>query len=137
MDAAERLSVLCCTPADQVKTFAEAMIPELDQIEVLTSRTGLIMLPMRDHVQGEAFHLGEVLVSEAHVRLNDVEGYAVCLGRDRQQSLAVALIDAAWSAGYAQQSIAAFVLNAQQTFLNADQTLLRQVAATRVNMETF
>lgn len=139
VDQSQCLSVLSQAPASEVKQFADSLIPELDKIEVLHNRTGLAMLPMREPVQGATFYLGEVLLAEAHVRLTgkDIEGYAACLGRDVEHALAIALIDAANTAGLAQGMIADFVVAQAAKLKAADGHLLRQVEATRVEMETF
>jgi alpha-D-ribose 1-methylphosphonate 5-triphosphate synthase subunit PhnG len=134
---AHMLSVLARVPAETVKQFAEALLPELGTVTVVTNRTGLVMVPMHEPAQGTAFYLGEVLVSEAHVRLDQSEGYAACLGRDLQQVLAIALLDAAYTGEQARPQIAAFVAAQAEQQKQADTHLLRQVAATRVNMETF
>jgi alpha-D-ribose 1-methylphosphonate 5-triphosphate synthase subunit PhnG len=133
------LSVLSQAPASEVKQFADSLIPELGHIKVLQNRTGLAMLPMQDPVQGTTFYLGEVLLAEAHVSLADhcVEGYAACLGRDVEHALAIALVDAANAAELAQEAIADFVMAQAVKLEAADEHLLRQVEATRVEMETF
>lgn len=132
------LTILTHTPAEAVKTFVEMVIPQLGAIEVLINRTGLVMLPYTDTSTGTRFHLGEALVSEAHVRIiGGYEGYAVCVVRDLQQALAVALLDAALTADIMAETIETFIaeqLAAQQA--NDDQ-LLKQVEATRIEMETF
>jgi alpha-D-ribose 1-methylphosphonate 5-triphosphate synthase subunit PhnG len=131
------LSVLSRSPAAMVKLFADVLIPTLGSIEVLRNRTGLVMVPMQDSGQGAAFYLGEALVAEAHVRVGEVEGYAACLGRDLEQALAIALIDAAVVAGIAQEQIAAFVQAQAAALDGADRQLVQQVETTRVEMETF
>jgi len=131
------LSILSRAPAEEVKRFADALIPQLGDIEVLHNRTGLAMLPMRDPVEGITFYLGEVLIAEAHVSLGESEGYAACLGRDVEHALAMALIDAANAAHLAPDRIAAFVESQAARLEEADRRLLRQVEATRVEMETF
>lgn len=137
IDRSTCLSALCRAPAAEVKQFVDDLIPELGPIEVLQNRTGLVMLPMEEPVQGVAFYLGEVLIAEARVRLGEAEGYAACLGRDVEQALAMALIDAANTAGRAQDKIAPFVAAQAARLQAADERLLRQVEATRVEMETF
>jgi len=136
-DQGTYLSILTHASADAVKQFAEALIPVVGPIDVVRNRSGLVMLPMTDTVHGVSFYLGEVLVAEAHVRLAQAEGYAACLGRDLQQVLALALIDAAYAAGIEQQQIQAFVTAQAKTQDEAETQLLRQVEATRVEMETF
>ncbi|MEI7772443.1 MAG: phosphonate C-P lyase system protein PhnG [Chloroflexales bacterium] len=131
------LSTLARADADAVKAFAEGLIPALGPITVLVNRTGLAMLPMEETVRGEAFYLGEVLLSEAHVRAAGAEGYAACLGRDLEQALAVALVDAAYAAGRDRTRIAAFVAAQAAALAAEDAVLGQQVEQTRVELETF
>jgi len=132
------LSVLASAPADEVKTFAEALLDALGELRVLANRSGLVVLPATDSAQGAQFHLGEVLVSEAHIALAaGQEGYGMCLGRDLVQALALAVIDAALANEQATERISAFVQAQQAAQQAADDHLLRQVEATRVEIETF
>ncbi|HVU13238.1 MAG TPA: phosphonate C-P lyase system protein PhnG [Phototrophicaceae bacterium] len=134
----EYLTILSHAPAAAVKALAEAVIPRLGDILVLQSRTGLVMLPAIDSAQGTVFHLGEILTSEAHVRISGgVEGYGMCLGRDLEQAMAMALLDAALTARIEADPIEAFLRAQSEAQQQADETLLRQVQATRVEMETF
>lgn len=132
------LSVLSRAPAQDVKALAETVLDELGNIEVLVNRTGLVMLPYTDNATGTVFHLGEVLVAEAHIRLdNGVEGYGMCLGRDHVQALAIAVLDAAISAHTMVDQIMAFISEQAAQQIGEDEQLLRAVEATRVEMQTF
>jgi alpha-D-ribose 1-methylphosphonate 5-triphosphate synthase subunit PhnG len=137
LDQGRLLTVLCQAPVTDVKQFADGLIAELGPISVLDNRIGIVALPMEDPVRGATFYVGEVLVAEARVRAAGVEGYAACLGRDLEQALAVALIDAAASAGISTARIGEFVAAQAARQEQSDDTLLRQVQATRVEMETF
>ncbi len=133
------LSIFTQAPAVAVIQQADALLPELGPIEVLLNRTGIVMLPANDSVQGVTFHLGEVLVAEAHIRAADhaVEGYGAVIGRDTRHALAVAVLDAAMRANICVDAIKSFA-EAQHALLNAaDADLLKKVEATRVLMETF
>ncbi|MCS7072758.1 MAG: phosphonate C-P lyase system protein PhnG [Anaerolinea sp.] len=132
------LTTLTHAPAEPVKQLAEALLSALGDVRVVTNRTGLVMLPYTDSVTGAAFHLGEVLVSEAHIVLSSgVEGYALVTGRDLVQALAIAVIDAAYRAGVETGRIEAFVREQAEAQAAADRDLLMQVEATRVELETF
>jgi alpha-D-ribose 1-methylphosphonate 5-triphosphate synthase subunit PhnG len=139
MNQTQYLSILTLANASDVKQFAEAMLDTLGQISVIQNRTGLVMLPYRDTAEGSTFYLGEVLVAEAHVRLesHNVEGYAVCIGRDLEQALAVSLLDAALQANIEKTRIEIFIDEQQQRQQATDEMLLRQIESTRVVMETF
>lgn len=133
------LSVLARAEACAVKALAEELLPELEPLglEVLENRTGLVMLPATDTAQGTRFHVGEVLVAASRVRLGGLEGYAACLGRDLEQSLAIAILDAALQGGWQAERIRAFVEREAARQSVEDAALARQIAATRVEMETF
>jgi alpha-D-ribose 1-methylphosphonate 5-triphosphate synthase subunit PhnG len=132
------LSILARTPADALKAFAESLLDSTGTPDVLLNRTGLIMLPYTDNAQGTIFHLGEVLVAEAQVRLPDgTEGYGMCTGRDLVQALGIALIDAAMQSGIQTEAIIAFAREQHAGQQADDEMLLRQVETTRVEMETF
>lgn len=132
------LSILTHAPAEAVKQIAEETIPQLSEITVLKNLTGLVMLPYTDSAYGTVFHLGEVLVAEAHIRISGgVEGYGMVLGRDMEFAMAVAVLDAALAANINGDAIYAFVAQQQQAQTEADREILRKVEATRIEMETF
>ena len=134
----ETLTILTHAPGAEVKALAESIIPHLGDILVLQNRTGLVMLPATDSAEGTTFHLGEILTAEAHVRLGSgVEGYGMCIGRDLEQAMAIALIDAAITARIDLAEIVPFLTQQADLQHQADETLLRQVQATRIEMETF
>ncbi|MCS6848313.1 MAG: phosphonate C-P lyase system protein PhnG [Anaerolineae bacterium] len=140
--SAHLLSVLSRMPARDVVALADDVLASLRDVRVIQNRTGIVMLPYRDSAKGVTFHLGEVLMAEAHVRITlpagrQVEGYGACLGRDVRHALAIAVLDAALRGGVQVERIEAFV-TAQAAALDAqDAALLAKVEATRVVMETF
>ena len=137
-DHAAFLSTLAAAAPDAIKAEAEAILPALGDVEVLKSRTGLMMQPMRDTVAGTDFHLGEVLVAEAHVRLGDgVEGYGMIVGHDLEHAMAMALLDAARAAGIGADRIVSFVTGQVEAARRREEDLQRRIEATRVEMEAF
>lgn len=70
------------------------------EVEVLQPpRRGLVMVPLRETARRARFYLGEVLVSEARVRLAGAFGLGLLVGDDAEAALDLATVDAAWSAG--------------------------------------
>ncbi|MFA8384623.1 MAG: phosphonate C-P lyase system protein PhnG [Pelagibaca sp.] len=133
----DMLTVLARADAARIKPFAETLIAPLGEIDVLQSRTGLVMLPMRDTAGGATFHLGEVLVSEAHVTRDGINGYGMRRGRDLEAAMAMALIDLALACGIETARCDAFCADEATRQAQADRDTLRRVQATRVDMETF
>ncbi|MDP5085215.1 MAG: phosphonate C-P lyase system protein PhnG [Yoonia sp.] len=136
-DHGEMLSTLARADAGRIKAFAETLIDDLGEITVVESRTGLVMLPMRDTAGGTAFHLGEVLVSEAHISQGGTIGYGMRRGRDLEAAMAMALIDLAAACGSGADACAAFCAQEAAAQAEQDRQTLRRVEATRVDMETF
>lgn len=141
LDQSHYLSVLARTPAPETTEFTEGLLPQLPAVQVIQNRTGLAMLPATDSVKGGAFHLGEVLLAEAHVRVGEAEGYAACLGRDLVQALAIAILDAVLQDpqgdGAVKAEILHFVERQAERQATADTDLLRKVETTRVELEVF
>jgi len=134
----EYLSILSHAPLEAVKALAEDVLSTLGTIQVLLNRTGLVMLPYTDNAQGTVFHLGEVLVAEAHIQIeNGTQGYGMCLGRDQVAALGIAVLDAALSAQIMTEPILAFISTQAEAQAEADKQLLRAVESTRVEMQTF
>jgi len=131
----QHLTILARADAARIKALAEVALPSLGPIEVVTSRTGLVMLPLRDTVKGTDFFLGEVLVAEAHIRAGDLDGYGMVTGRDLERAMAMAVLDLALGLG---NTAALDFIAAEARIQNAeDEARLRQIEATRVEMETF
>lgn len=132
-----QLTVLARAEPAALKAFAETLIAGMLEIEVVENRTGLVMLPMRDTAQGTHFHLGEVLVSEAHITAGGQLGYGMRRGRDLEAAMAMAVVDLAGSLGHAPDACLTFLDSAYKAQMDSDTETLRRVEATRVNMETF
>jgi alpha-D-ribose 1-methylphosphonate 5-triphosphate synthase subunit PhnG len=139
MRQAEILSILNNSNSETIKNFTNNLLefPEFQGLTVLENRTGLAMLPAVDSAQGTTFHLGEVLLSVARVRLGKSEGYNAVLGRDLEQALAIAILDAALAVDIHAKRILEFVENQKSLLDSSDHFLLAQVESTRVQMETF
>lgn len=135
-DHGRMLTILARADAARLAALAERLLPGLGAVEVIQSRTGLVMLPMRDTVQGTDFHLGEVLVAEAHIRAAGTEGYGMVVGRDLERAMAMAVVDAAASLGQTPE-IRSFLHHEAAELAAADAARLCEIEATRVEMETF
>ncbi len=100
-------------------------------------RTGLLMMSVTDCFN-TGFHLGEVLVTEASVSLNGIEGYGMVSGEAPRKALARAAVDALLrSRGYTEQrnAVAEYLQRERDRQQRADQTEAALTAATRVTFD--
>jgi len=134
----EMLDILARARPDRLKQHAEALLSGMGDITVVANRTGLVMVPMRDTVKNVDFHLGEVLVSQAHI--TDAAGhvgYGMVTGRDLERAMAMAVIDLSVAARGQDNATTSFLEQERAHLAAADDERMRQVEATRVEMETF
>ena len=77
--------------ADIQKTYSPVIIKE-------PAKT-LTMIKLRDPVKRGVFYIGEIIVCEATVEIDGVQGIAVLMGDDADKALDMAIIDAAVNKG--------------------------------------
>lgn len=95
----------------------------------------LTMIKMREPVKESLFYLGEVIVTEALVKVNDVAGMAVAMGDDYEKTLAMAIIDAAYNAGaFADEE---FLLRLEEKQIEREEKENALFAKTMVNFNTM
>jgi alpha-D-ribose 1-methylphosphonate 5-triphosphate synthase subunit PhnG len=137
-DHADALNVLARARPEHLKNLAESLLDRLGDLTVIANRTGLVMVPMRDTVENVDFHLGEVLVSEAHIAdASGRIGYGMITGRDLERAMAMAVVDLALTVEPNADSTRHFIETERQHLAELDVARMRRVEATRVEMETF
>lgn len=132
------LGILGRARKEKLKALAESVLAHMGEITVIVNRTGLVMVPLRDPVANVDFHLGEVLVSEAHITDEAGHvGYGMITGCDLEGAMAMAVVDLRLVAKGSDETITALINSERAHQLAEDEARLRQVEATRVEMETF
>ena len=128
----EALDTLARSRPEGLKALAESVLENLGDLRVIANRTGLVMVPMRDTVENVDFHLGEVLVSEAHIadEAGNV-GYGMITGRDLERAMAMAVVDLSVDARGMDTATAQFLAGEKTHMAKADEMRMRQVEATR------
>ena len=84
-------SVIASLSADIQKTHRPIIVKE--PCKTLT------MIKMREPVKQSLFYIGEVIVCEAAVEIDGVQGVAVLMGDDTEKTLGMSIIDAAINKG--------------------------------------
>ena len=114
------------------------LVPQTDGLDVVFISHLRRAIEDRDYTSNVLTAADLARLSTPHVRLgNGVEGYGMCTGRDLELAMAIALLDAAMTSGIHDAQITGFVAAQADSQAQADQMLLRQVQATRIEMETF
>jgi alpha-D-ribose 1-methylphosphonate 5-triphosphate synthase subunit PhnG len=113
--------------------------PDLAARELKPAEAGLVMLRGRAGGDGALFNLGEATVTRSIVELDTGErGYGHVLGRDLEQALRVALLDALGQRAHDREVVEARVLAPIAARLTAARArTAAETAATRVDFFTL
>jgi len=119
-------------------TMAE-FIKEKYSIEMISEPTeALTMIKVRESAQNSLFYLGEVLVTETKVRVAGKLGIGLVKGHETDLSLALAIIDAAYSADLPETEKWQVLLEElERAGEDAIAHRIQQSARTKVNFETM
>lgn len=95
----------------------------------------LTMVRAEDSVEGQEFNLGECLITDCEVSINNVTGYGICKGDEAQRAYCMAVIDAVLQLPDSHQGLTNFLHNQQKTINQARKELYNQVIKTRVDFK--
>ncbi|BBI35932.1 phosphonate C-P lyase system protein PhnG [Cohnella abietis] len=94
MNAKERTQTLTALPSEELVEW-KGKIESLGISEAIHSPAlGLVMMRASESVTGQAFNVGEILISDSTVMLDGTLGYGVTMGNDADKAYTLALIDA-------------------------------------------
>ncbi len=128
-----RCEAIALAHAGDLVSLAEEILADTP-VQVLRGPTvGTVMLRARESVEELIFNVGEALVTEAFVSINDHQGYAIVQGMEHELALAGAICDAAVEASHpATPRILAALRTAELRAAQARRAAWAEVAATRV-----
>ncbi|WP_028975252.1 phosphonate C-P lyase system protein PhnG [Spirochaeta cellobiosiphila] len=114
-------------------------VEDLYPIVVLQApQEGLVMVKLREKARQSQFYLGEVVVTETKVQIEEQLGLGIVKGHDENLSKALAIIDAAYKAGLP------ITRNWQDAFIQADNLIKERqqeeislLAQTKVNFQSM
>lgn len=134
----ERTRILVRSPEELASSLAELIRSRYEVKELEEPNEGLVMLTMRETAHNTLFHPGEVLVTEAKVRIGETIGIGILQGHHPRKALDLAVIDAAWSAGLPECSqMEVSIREAALRITESDARQAAVTAATRVSFETM
>ncbi|MFE3280713.1 phosphonate C-P lyase system protein PhnG [Nocardia sp. NPDC059239] len=80
---------------DHLIEAADAVLADYAAAKLQGPQLGTVLFQVREPIEHRRFYLGDVLVTEARVRIADNEGWAMRLGDDPEATVAAAVCDAA------------------------------------------
>ena len=87
--------ILCECKLEPLTSFVEGLESFYQPLVSRTPSLCTVMIPAEDSVEGQPFYLGEALVTECEVVLNEQAGFGICLGDEPVRCYCIAFLDAA------------------------------------------
>ncbi len=138
MNRDKRFELIARADSERICKIAERILADT-AVEVIKKPVGgMIMMRFRDTAEKCIFNLGEVLVTEAEVRIGEELGYAIVMGRDPEAALAGAILDAAVGSGHPLAPEIIDLLRSEEGRLKEElQKTWSEVATTKVDFEVM
>lgn len=132
-----RFAALSVAEPSALLAMAERVAAAADVELVAGPEAATMLVRLTESVRGEPFHLAEVVVSQAEVRVDGHRGDGLVLGSDPRRALAAAVCDGAAEAGVLADEVAALVAEAEAEGDAAWRREQARVAPTRVAVEVL
>lgn len=136
MDRKSWLSLLATANAEHLSELFEAS-KYTDQIKLLRQpEVGTVMARGRMGGTGDSFNFGEITVTRCSIELNNVKGHGYVQGRDKEQSLATAILDALLQTSAAGELLEKVIKPIQEAKAAREHSIKEKSEATRVDFFT-
>ena len=138
MNRDKRFELIARADSERICEIAERILEDTTVEVIKKPSSGMIMMRFRDTAEKCIFNLGEVLVTEAEVRIDEELGYAMVMGRDPETALAGAILDAAVESGHPLAPGIIDLLRGEEVRRTEElQKTWTEVATTKVNFEVM
>lgn len=118
--------------------MAELIIKKYPSKEIVAPRYGLTMIKMRETAKNSLFYIGEVVVTEAKIEIQNEIGIGIVTGMKQQLAKHLAIIDAAYRAHLPEtKQWDQLLLKEEQFILMKKLELQTALSQTKVQFETM
>ncbi|MEK4130459.1 phosphonate C-P lyase system protein PhnG [Solibacillus sp. FSL W8-0474] len=138
MNRAERTKLLIEVGRKQALEMADQIANTYEIVEVQPPREGLVMVKLRESAQQSLFYIGEVLVTETKVKIQNVFGTGIVREMEPELSRALAIIDAAFKGDFPETKQWIPVMEQLKMELSQEQqNIKRSIERTKVQFNTM
>lgn len=138
MKRRQRTEILIQGDSQLAQQFAESIMDTYECREILAPQYGLTMIKMRETAKNSLFYIGEVLITEAKVEINNRIGIGIVVGMKDELAKHLAIIDAAYKA-YLPETITweAQLIEAEKQITKELAKKQAELFETKVSFETM
>ena len=124
---------------EEVLGHIASHIKSVHKIEsILEPELGLAMLKVREYGHGELFYIGEVLITEAKVYVDEKIGIGLVFGKNYDKALNLAIVDGAYNVGSSECYLFEEILLREEERINIlEENRKNQILRTKVDFSTM
>ncbi|AXI11226.1 phosphonate C-P lyase system protein PhnG [Oceanobacillus sp. 143] len=138
MKRRRRTEILIQSDSSLARSFAEMITQNHECQEIVAPQYGLTMIKMRESAKNSLFYIGEVLVTEAKVEINNQIGIGIVVGMQDELAKHLAIIDAAYKANLPEvEEWNPQLQRAEQQIMSRRAKEQADLFETKVNFETM
>jgi alpha-D-ribose 1-methylphosphonate 5-triphosphate synthase subunit PhnG len=138
MKRRRRTEILIQGNPNLAQDFAEMIMNKYECREIIAPQYGLTMIKMRESAKNSLFYIGEVLITEAKVEINQCNGIGIVVGMKDELAKYLAIIDAAYKANLPETELwEAQLIEAEQDINKKRAHEQAKLFETKVNFETM
>lgn len=138
MKRRRRTEILIQGDVQLAQKFAESIVDTYECREIMAPRYGMTMIKMRETAKNSLFYIGEVLITEAKVEINNRIGIGIVVGMKDELARHLAIIDAAYKAELPEtNSWESHLIEAENRITNERAKKQAELFETKVNFETM
>ncbi|WP_211745647.1 phosphonate C-P lyase system protein PhnG [Paenibacillus sp. Marseille-Q4541] len=138
MKRRQRTEILINSTSDLLALLSKQIEDRYETTVTQDPNPGLVMVKVRETAAQSLFYLGEVLVTECKVQINDATGIGLIQGDESKKAYHLAVIDAAYTAGLTETSGWEALLQLESEKLASDRKKdVLKLMGTKVDFETM
>ncbi|SHN33430.1 phosphonate C-P lyase system protein PhnG [Gracilibacillus kekensis] len=98
MKRKQRTEILIQDGGSLAEELASTITANYNYLEIIKPQYGMTMIKMRETAKKSLFYLGEVLITESKVEIEQTIGIGIVIGMEKELAKHLAIIDAAYRA---------------------------------------
>lgn len=120
------------------KTLSEPICEKYTCKKIIEPRYGLTMVKVRESAKSSIFYIGEVLITEAKVEINQCVGIGIVMGMKKELAKQLAIVDATYKANLPETDSWDGLLIETEEFIREEKTKRQaQLEETKVQFKTM
>ncbi|MFO7888584.1 MAG: phosphonate C-P lyase system protein PhnG [Eubacteriales bacterium] len=138
MNRKQRTKILVNSDLDFLQKISDLIKENHIVKDIESPNKGLVMMKMRESAQKHLFYIGEILVTESKVMIDDNIGLGILQGANLKKAYHLAVIDAAYNSNIKElEEINSLIIKKGKEIKKKDQIKVNKILETKVNFETL